>query len=93
MKNYAPIEVIVPQPWRIVGLLCVFMFLLCIFFFIWQLFISSEPPDEEFIGVRQPTSSILVFDDHPLIFDGIRLQLGHLYDLHYAATGAQYGQN
>jgi hypothetical protein len=51
MKNYSSIEVIVPQPWRTVGLLCVFMFLLCIFFFIWQLFISSEPPDEEFIGV------------------------------------------
>jgi DNA-binding NarL/FixJ family response regulator len=34
-------------------------------------------------------ASILVFDDHPLIFDGIRLQLGALYDLHYAATGAQ----
>jgi DNA-binding NarL/FixJ family response regulator len=33
--------------------------------------------------------SILVFDDHPLVFDGIRLQLAHLYDLHYAATGAQ----
>jgi DNA-binding NarL/FixJ family response regulator len=34
-------------------------------------------------------ATILVFDDHPLIFDGIRLQLGAFYDLHYAATGAQ----
>jgi DNA-binding NarL/FixJ family response regulator len=33
--------------------------------------------------------TILVFDDHALVFDGIRLQIGDLYELHYAANGAQ----
>jgi DNA-binding NarL/FixJ family response regulator len=31
---------------------------------------------------------ILVFDDHALVYDGIRLQLGDEYELHHAPNGA-----
>ncbi len=32
---------------------------------------------------------VLVFDDHEVVFDGIRMQIGDTFDLHYAATGLQ----
>ncbi|MEN9867255.1 MAG: hypothetical protein RL748_2845 [Pseudomonadota bacterium] len=35
---------------------------------------------------------VLVFDDHQVVFDGIRMQIGDAFELHYAATGEQLRQ-
>jgi hypothetical protein len=51
MKNYSPIEVIVPKPWRTIGRVCNILFILTTIAYIWLLFISSDQADEELIGV------------------------------------------
>ncbi len=51
MKDYSPIEAIVPKPWGMIGRVCNILVSLMIVGYIWLLFISPEPPDEELIGV------------------------------------------
>jgi hypothetical protein len=51
MKDHFPIEVIIPQPWRTIGRLFVFVAFLTVIGYFWRLFIYPEPPDDEMAGV------------------------------------------
>ncbi len=51
MKDYSPIKVVVPQPWRTLGRLFAFLFALSLIGAFWQLFISAEQPAEDMVAV------------------------------------------